>query len=644
MSRYTDKNGKPKKSLFSRVFIALCRPFNRREVTVAKCPPSQYKEYYKYEQISPSGMSLLTENFLHGNLLQSSREKTPKLILETAEEFFKVSRDPVYRLVAADLCRFFAGKAPKKEKIQFYLSSCRFSYLTLFESSRRKATNNIGKKEVCHLPQAIQLYNESVAGIFRVLKSMQLLQSEHFTFRGVAGTEYIFEKPQFCLSVPLDAVSDFSLCSDYRVKALRLINRHSGIGVPLVAKIAPKKLNKAIITPPGMTIPVTLFLRARILEGDKMILTPCYFDTSIQEKFPLLQSFLGQDSWPLARDFSTPFACFMNSLVQRNLLSAMLNPVKYDRYSGLYMVEPYRPNKIPVVFVHGLMSSPETWGQMLNSLKYDPRIRQHYQFWFFAYSTGSPVPYVAKKLSRALQFAQQGCCTTPEATANFHKLVLVGHSMGGLIARVLLLKDPEAPFKRLTGRNWKQLKEQLSEKEANLLSKILPLQEVSPCISRAIFMATPHRGSKVARRKIASLGTWLIRLPQKLQTKEEPFRKIWQKLMPDTPVPWAKKHFVTGIDNLHPDSLFVRSIGLASLNTDIPCHSIIGNRQASGVAGGSDGIVPYTSSHIDNVESECIVRSDHSVHRSPEAIREVLRILLLHLQETNRTPPVAPQE
>ena len=49
--------------------------------------------------------------------------------------------------------------------------------------------------------------------------------------------------------------------------------------------------------------------------------------------------------------------------------------------------------------------------------------------------------------------------------------------------------------------------------------------------------------------------------------------------------------------------------------------------------GGSDGVVPYSSSHLDGAASELIVHSGHSVHRCPAAMRELLRILLLHLKE-----------
>ena len=48
---------------------------------------------------------------------------------------------------------------------------------------------------------------------------------------------------------------------------------------------------------------------------------------------------------------------------------------------------------------------------------------------------------------------------------------------------------------------------------------------------------------------------------------------------------------------------------------------------------GEDGVVKYTSAHVDYAESEFIVRSGHSCQMNPLTIEEVRRILLLNLGE-----------
>jgi len=45
---------------------------------------------------------------------------------------------------------------------------------------------------------------------------------------------------------------------------------------------------------------------------------------------------------------------------------------------------------------------------------------------------------------------------------------------------------------------------------------------------------------------------------------------------------------------------------------------------------GDDGVVRYTSAHIEPVESELVVRSAHSTQSNPHTIEEVRRILYRH--------------
>ena len=71
--------------------------------------------------------------------------------------------------------------------------------------------------------------------------------------------------------------------------------------------------------------------------------------------------------------------------------------------NGLYMLHPYHPNLIPVVFVHGTASSPARWAEMANELLGDPAIASHYQIWFFIYNSGNPIALSAMRLRESLQ-------------------------------------------------------------------------------------------------------------------------------------------------------------------------------------------------------------------------------------------------
>ena len=71
------------------------------------------------------------------------------------------------------------------------------------------------------------------------------------------------------------------------------------------------------------------------------------------------------------------------------------------------LLRPYEPSKIPVVMVHGLISSPLAWIPMLNELLRDPAIQQRYQFMLYMYPTGVPVPIAAAGLRDSLSQAER---------------------------------------------------------------------------------------------------------------------------------------------------------------------------------------------------------------------------------------------
>ena len=110
---------------------------------------------------------------------------------------------------------------------------------------------------------------------------------------------------------------------------------------------------------------------------------------------------------PLEADFTTPLVLlFQDFRPIKFALTHLFNSEKLLDRAGLYMYEPYRQDKIPVVLVHGLMSSSETWIPMFNDLQGDPELRNRYQFWFFFYPTGLPILYSGSILREELKRAR----------------------------------------------------------------------------------------------------------------------------------------------------------------------------------------------------------------------------------------------
>ena len=620
------------------LLLTSCSMFSNRVVTVETTSASEKNQYYHEDSFTREGLSFESENFLRGNMEEDDFTKNPTDTLHKLNVYYEISEDPKYLRVAADFCNSIAAKEEDEETaIRCQLSALYYSCKAFFILMDM----DVSSYDFSAF-RLMEIYNDSCYGIFSYLKSHDLLANDSFSLSDLDGRRYFFEAPHYRLSVPVESVEEFTLCSDYVVKALMQKNRQSGLGIPLVGRVVPQQLHKSLRTPEGLTIPVTLTLEVAESDSQNLKVRPNYLDTSLQETVPMELDSMSADNWPLVLDFSTPLACFLDSLPERDLLSVMLESDTQEDNCGLYLIEPFQPNKIPVVFIHGLMSSPNTWVQMINSLKNDPVIRKRYQFWFYSYSSGVPVLASAGNLRKALLEAREELATTPETRANFDRMVLVGHSMGGLLTRTLLQDDPHYILEQVTKRTWDELCSQLSPEELKLAEDYAVLPAL-PFVHRAVFMAVPHKGSEMAQWSIARLGSRIVHLPQTLLDKVPVFFEMFLELEEDEEEierlrsiggfgADARQAF-TGLNDLDPDSSFIQALGSSRIKEGVVYHSIIGDQERADHAGGSDGIVPYSSSHLDGAASEMIVRSGHSVHRSPAAMRELLRILLLHLRE-----------
>src|SRR5207302_7250441 len=115
--------------------------------------------------------------------------------------------------------------------------------------------------------------------------------------------------------------------------------------------------------------------------------------------------------------------------------AGVMNPQKYAEAARLLQLQPFDPARTPVIFVHGLQETPVSWVPMVDSLRDDPWIRKHYQFWVYGYPSGYPYPYSSMLFRRDLDGIKR-------AFPNHKRVVLIGHSMGGMICR-LMITDAE---------------------------------------------------------------------------------------------------------------------------------------------------------------------------------------------------------
>ena len=324
---------------------------------------------------------------------------------------------------------------------------------------------------------------------------------------------------------------------------------------------------------------------------------------------------------PLAADFTTVASrSVARDRTDKLGFARLINPDRYAATAALSMVQPYDPARIPVLMVHGLDSTAATWLTLYRELMRDPEIRRNYQFWFFSYPSGYPYPYSASLLRKELARVRS---QHPDQK----DLVIIGHSMGGVISRLVLLDPGERIWKSYFGTT--PDKTALTGMSRQLLEEAFIFDPV-PHVSRAIFISSPHRGSEIASNWIGRLSSRLVRPPALLADIRDSVVNILT-------VDDAAMHLnraANSIDTLAPNDRFVRVTKELPVANGVPYHSIMGNRGKPGPKEeSSDGVVPYWSSHLDGARSEQLVPSGHGAHRHPQGVEEVHRILRLHLRK-----------
>ena len=299
----------------------------------------------------------------------------------------------------------------------------------------------------------------------------------------------------------------------------------------------------------------------------------------------------------------------------------------------LVSTTPYRPGLIPVVFVHGTASSIVRWMELYNRLLADPEIRSRFQFWFFQYDSGNPIALSALNLREALVAAVARL--DPEGTdPALRRMVLIGHSQGGLLVKMQAISTGNRIWNSFSRKPFDEV--QFSDQTRDLLRRALFVEPL-PGVSRVVFMCTPHRGSFVAGRKIiADLTRRLLTLPFALTALAGELA-----LNQDALASGVSPIVPSAVDNMSPRHNFIRALQEIPVAPSIAVNSIIAVEGDGPVEQGDDGVVEYSSAHIEPVESELVVQpSSHSTQGNPRTIEEVRRILRLHVGLTIGTVPI----
>jgi pimeloyl-ACP methyl ester carboxylesterase len=274
---------------------------------------------------------------------------------------------------------------------------------------------------------------------------------------------------------------------------------------------------------------------------------------------------------------------------------------------------------------------------MFNDLRAGPFIRQRFQFWGYFYPTGDSYFLTAADLRQRLTDLRTELDPEHKDPA-LDDMVCVGHSMGGLVSKLLTVDSGDSYWRLVSARPFESLKMEPGTRQE--LQQVFFFQP-QPGIRRVIFIGTPHQGSSLSRIGVARLAEKIIRMPKALlQAGRDVAREN-----PNAPNLMAGK-LCTSVNLLEPGSPALELLAAQSRPDRVHYHSIIGilppdelwiNTITPVSHHGkekSDGVVPYSSAHLDGVDSELVIPADHMhVHQHPLSTLEVRRILLEHLKQ-----------
>lgn len=424
-------------------------------------------------------------------------------------------------------------------------------------------------------------------------------------------------------------IMDVSVARDYRVGDMQHRYANDGLGVPLVthierAEVAERPVDQRYYPNKDWTPSTALAQVAGSLRGEAWRQAPVRL--ALVSPFDQQTIALGGRTVGLASDRTAPLAIHqryanVSAIARAGVLKASFGDLGRE---GAYLLQAYQPGKIPVLLVHGLNSSPATWTQTFNHMRNDPLIASRYQFWLYMYPTGQPVTNSASKLRHELQ-TMRSVFDPNHADPAWDQMVLVGHSMGGLVSKTATLTSGDHVYNGVFGIPLPQMVAAPEIKQ--LIADNLYFQAV-PEIKRVVFIATPHRGSRTADGLPGRIATRLInrdnglpRLMEQLKRQNPP-----ELLRPDFRYP-----LLNGVGNLRYDNPLLTLINQLPTNPNVTYHSIIPQIGPVEHHLATDGIVPYTSSHVPFAESELITRGNHNTHQKPEVTLELKRILRLHL-------------
>ncbi|WP_425612931.1 esterase/lipase family protein [Xanthomonas rydalmerensis] len=525
---------------------------------------------------------------------------------------------------AAELSLLAAQRAARQQPdsdatLAAWLQTARYAYVYLFFSGRTPSERAFEERQT----QVRDYYNYAVQQAVTALfaRYRQHPPATHDADAPIAALPDWTVTLDASVGSPQDMPMPEAMlvASDLRFDGLRSVYRRDGFGAEMVAVLpqpadATRDADAAPAYSDMPTPNLTVLLRfdGRSL---KEVLASHTAHVEVHDPSVSERVAMGGVDVPLAANFSAGYGVWMAraGFAAQSLRTLLGLGHGIDR-PHVFLTQPYDPNRRVLVLLHGLASSPEAWVNLANDLLGDPQVRARYQIWLVYYPTNLPIPYTHLQVRMALQQTLDQL-DPQRRSVSAHDMVLIGHSMGGVLARLMV---SSSGGERLWRTLFDETKLDPQARQA-LQDRLGPMLHFAPMpeVSEAIFLATPQRGTPEAAGTVGELARAVIGLPRRVLDQ---FKDIAGKdrlgALPNS------------IDSLSDRDPFILAAAQLPISPQVTYHSIIGQEDPRvPLAQSSDGIVPYWSAHLPGAASETVIVSGHSVQRTPQAILQIRRLL-----------------
>ena len=488
------------------------------------------------------------------------------------------------------------------------------------------------------LQEAAWIYADSLAGFLETACARGRLRPEGIWVGPRSKPVLVPFVPK---SLPLDpsligAVESAGLDDDDRIT--RRIVR-PGFGLPVVVRVRDPEAGRDVaFMPERQSLAATAVLRFRT-PGEERFLESFAGPASRDHAAAVIDLVnpvevaavkIGPAKPHLAADLTAPLLDMLAAKPRTNAVEGFVQPFgRGDTRPQLEMLEPRRPGRIPVVFIHGLASDEGTWFDMINELRGWPEFHRRFEPWVFQYPTGAA--FLQSSAVLRAELARAVAALDPEgADPALRRMVLVGHSMGGLHAKMQVVSPGTSLWDSIAREPIDALR--IPERMRSRARESY-FFEPAPHVTRIVCIATPHQGSILASLGVGRAASLAVRSPPEAQAMHD----MAVAMNPGAFKPEFERRVPTTIDLLEPTSGMLQAIEVLRPACWVAVHSVVGTGHVSVTGGRDDCVVSEASAHTAGARSEIAVPATHTkVHHHPRTIAEVQRILAEHLGECGR--------